>query len=281
MKPAKTPTLPTSTETNLAKASTPMEAGSSTNPLTARFKGLVQTAKGKWNGVKKGEAEALAQGPGAVVSPEAERLAADAASAAPSSVSPLADAAVQASVAIEGPAYDQLAGTLEGLVSPSDFSALVPEAPVSSISSASNSGLSALANPMEMGPADMVLGQAPATGAGSAAGGAGSAAGAGGAAGGAASGAAAGTAAGAGAATAGAAAGAGAVAACRAHLVAAWRALCGLRAPGHHQGRAHWWGHLRAQAHLRHAGGVAGDLCLEPERHPVPQPRGPCQHARQ
>ena len=205
MKPTKTPTLPTSTDaTQLAKAVTNVETGAATNPLTARLKGLVQTAKGKWNGLKNGEAEALAQGPGVVVSPEAERLAADAAASAPSNLTPVADAAVQASASIEGPAYDQLAGTLEGLVSPSDFSALVQDAPVSSVATTSHSGVSSFANPMDMGPADMVLGQAPATGAGSAAGGAGSAAGAGGAA----SGAAAGTAAGAGAATAGAAAGA-------------------------------------------------------------------------
>ena len=79
MKPAKTPTLPTSTDaTQLAKAVTNVETGAATNPLTARLKGLVQTAKGKWNGLKNGEAEALAQGPGVVVSPEAERLAAEA-----------------------------------------------------------------------------------------------------------------------------------------------------------------------------------------------------------
>ena len=210
MKPAKTPTLPTSTDaTQLAKAVTNFETGSASNPLTARFKGLVQTAKGKWNALGKGEAEALAQGPGVVVSPEAERLAADAAASAPSNLTPVADAAVQVSATIEAPVYDQLSGTLQGLVSPSDISALVQDAPVSSFATTSNSGVSAFANPMDMGPADMVLGQAPATGAGSAAGGAGSAAGAGGAA----SGAAAGTAAGAGAATAGAAAGAGAVAA--------------------------------------------------------------------
>ena len=210
MKSTPNKSLPAAADQNiLAKAVTNVETGAATNPLTARFKGLVQTAKGKWNALGKGEAEALAQGPGVVVSPEAERLAADAAVSAPSNLTPVADASVQASATIEAPIYDQLSGTLQGLVSPSDISALVQDAPVSSATSVSASGLSTFANPMDMGPADMVLGQAPATGAGSAAGGAGSAAGAGGAA----SGAAAGTAAGAGAATAGAAAGAGAVAA--------------------------------------------------------------------
>ena len=61
MKPSKTPTLPTSPEASpLVKAVTPSEAVTVSHPLTARFKGLVQTAKGKWSALGKGEAEALA-----------------------------------------------------------------------------------------------------------------------------------------------------------------------------------------------------------------------------
>ncbi len=200
MKPAKSPTLPSNAET-----STLVNA----NPLTSKLKGLVQSAKNKWSAGSKAEADVVAQGAGVAGGQELERLAADAASVATQVTPAAVEAIPSVAASIETPVYDQLAGTLQGLVSPTDFSALVTDAPVSSVSSVSSSGLNSFANPMDMGPADMVLGQAPASGASSAAGGASSAAGAGGAA----SGAAAGTAAGAGAATAGAAAGAGAVAA--------------------------------------------------------------------
>ena len=229
MKPAKTSNLSKSAEDNtLVNASKSKEVVTGQIPLTAKFKGLVQTAKGKWHALGKGEVETLAQDPVLVAGHEAERLAADAAAAAPSPVTPVAEAAIQASASVEAPVYDQLSGTLQGLLSPSDISALVQDTTSSSVATASASGVSTFANPMDMGPVDWVLGQAPA-GAGSAAGGAGSAAGAGGAASSAAAGSAAGATA-AGAASAGAAAGAGAVAAGAGAAISAGALVAGVKA---------------------------------------------------